>query len=164
MLSFAGTAAGLLRVYTATSCATGFVQTSCVASTGPNTSLGTVNLTGLVPGQLYYLGVSGYGPTDTPGAISIGQTVLATRAQADASTLLVFPNPSSDGQLTLRLSSVSGAGSAALFNSLGQQVFSQSLAAGLAEHVLHTHGLAAGVYTLRVLVGGQFLTRKVVLE
>ena len=163
--AFSGPAAGLVRVFTAPSCSAGpFNEIYCRSSNANNVSVGTVTVPNLTVGSRYYLAVSGYGSSDTQGAFTITNTVVtAARAQAETSALTVFPNPSSTGQLTLRLAGLGGPGRATLLNALGQQVRTQPLAA-TAGQVLPTRGLAPGVYTLRVEVAGQVLTRKVVLE
>ena len=163
--TFTGTAAGAVRVYSAPSCSAGpFTLAFCQGSGANNTSLGTVAVTGLTSGTRYYVAVSGFGPSDATGAFTVRATnVLATQAKADTEALLVFPNPSSTGQLTLRLSGFAGAGQASLLNALGQVVLTKALS-GTAEQTLSTRGLAAGLYTLRLTVAGQTLTRKVVLE
>ena len=109
--------------------------------------------------------MSGYGSSDTFGSFTLAGTslALATKAQAETDALLVYPNPSNTGQLTLRLAGLRGAGQASLLNALGQVVRTAPLA-GTTEQVLPTRGLASGVYTLRVAVDGKILTRKVVLE
>ncbi len=165
-LTVTGTAAGLVRVLTSPSCSAGpFAQlpNGCFAGPGNNQNVGPVALSGLTVGTRYYVAVSGYGSADNPGSFTILGTVTATKAQADTDALLVYPNPSNTGQLTLRLSNVSKAGEATLLNALGQVVATKSLSA-TTEQTLNTRGLATGVYTLRVTVAGQVLTRKVVLE
>ena len=165
-LTVTGSAAGLVRVFTSPDCAAGpFTAVTCVGSGTNNTGLtAPLVLTGLTPGQRYYVAVSGYGSSDTQDAFTIGATsLLATKAQANTDALVVFPNPSSTGQLTLRLSGLGGAGQATLLNTLGQVVLTKALS-GNPEQTLATRGLATGVYTLRVTVAGQVLTRKVVLE
>ena len=165
-LTVTGTAAGMVRVFTAPNCATGpFTQVFCQASGAPNTNVGPIALAGLTPGQRYYVAVSGRGSSDVTGAFTISASnVLAARAQAETDALLVYPNPSGTGQLTLRLSGLSGPATATLLNALGQVVQTQALRGGPAEHSLTTRGLATGVYTLRVAVADRVLTRKVVLE
>ena len=166
-LSLSGAAAGMVRVFTAPSCSAGpFALVACQSSGAPNTGLSSMSLTGLVPGRTYYVAVSGYGPNDTPGSFSLEGTngPLATRPRAETNALLVYPNPSNTGQLTLRLRGTSGQGEAVLLNAIGQSVLSFRVPAGTAEQVLVTKGLATGVYTLRLVVGTQVLTRKVVLE
>ena len=161
-----GTAAGMVRVFTAPSCSAGpFVQVFCGASSGANAGFGgPVTVSPLVVGQRYFVAISGYGSGDTPGAFTISATqLLGSNAAALAAKLQLYPNPSNTGSLTLRLDEAA-AGQATLVNALGQTVRSQTLPAGSIEHSLNTRGLAAGVYTLRVRVGAEMLTRKVVLE
>ncbi|MBO2007800.1 fibronectin type III domain-containing protein [Hymenobacter negativus] len=166
-LTLTGSAAGTVRVYASPSCSAGpFTLMSCASSGANNTALTTpVSVTGLTAGQRYYVAVSGYGSSDTQGSFTItgAGLVTATRVQADTDALLVYPNPSNTGQLTLKLSGLSGAGQATLLNSLGQVVLTKNLTAA-AEQTLNTRNLAAGLYTLRVEAGSQVLTRKVVLE
>lgn len=163
-LTITGTAAGMVRVYTSPDCAAGpFTSVKCQAAANNNLNVGPVNLTGLTVGTRYYVAVSGYGSSDTAGSFTILSLPTATRAQADTDALLVYPNPSSTGQLTLRLSGLSGTGQATLLNALGQVMVTKALS-GTAEQTLSTRGLATGLYTLRVTVAGQVLTRKVVLE
>jgi hypothetical protein len=109
--------------------------------------------------------VSGYTNADVTGSFTISASaVLATHTSTAATAaLLVYPNPSTTGQLTLRLATLTGTGSAELLNMLGQVVRQQPLT-GPAEHSFLTRGLAAGLYTLRVQAGGETLTRRVVLE
>ncbi|WP_201982906.1 fibronectin type III domain-containing protein [Hymenobacter rubidus] len=165
-LTLTGNASGTVRVYTAASCSAGpFVLVTCRTATAANTSVGTVALTGLTAGQRYYVAVNGAASTDPTGPFTIGATnLLATRAQADTNALLVYPNPSNTGQLALRLTGFSGKAQATLLNALGQVVLTKDLANASTEQLLLTRGLASGPYTLRVAIGDQMLTRKVVLE
>ena len=114
-------------------------------------------------GRRYYVAVSGYG-SGGAGSFTVSGTALAARAQAETAALQVYPNPSNTGQLTLRLTAQHPAGTATLLNALGQPARSQALPTGSLEHGFATTGLAAGVYTLRVQVGKEILTRKVVLN
>ena len=164
-LTLTGAPSGMVRVFTAVSCATGpFTQVFCAGSGTNDTSVGTVSVSGLTAGQRYYVAVSGYGSSDTGGQFTIAATglVLANKAQTNSTALTVFPNPSSTGQLTLQVARPLGTGTVELLNALGQVVQRQALAAG--EQTLRTTGLAAGLYTLRVQGGGEVLTRKVVLQ
>jgi hypothetical protein len=161
-----GAAAGMVRVYSSPSCSAGpFALIYCVSSGANNTAFsGPVNVTGLTAGQRYYMAVSGYGSSDTGGTFTLTPTgiVTATSAQAETNALLVYPNPSNTGQLTLKLATA-GNGQASLLNALGQVVLTKSLT-NAPEQTLSTRGLAAGLYTLRVSLDGQTLTRKVVIE
>jgi hypothetical protein len=164
-LALTGAAAGMARLYTAPDCATGpFSLVGCQAATASNVGFtAPVVFTGLTPGTRYYLTISGYGSSDVTGAFGITATVLASHAQAETDALVVYPNPSHDGHLTLRLQHPTGPGHATLLNALGQPVRFLKLGSG-SEQRLPTQGLAAGVYTLRVQLGAEVLTRKVVLE
>jgi hypothetical protein len=159
-----GTPAGMVRLYSSPSCSAGpFTLVTCQGSGASTAGLPTMTATGLTPGQRYYVAVSGYGGASLTGSFTIAGTALATKVQAESKALLVYPNPSNTGQLTLRLSNL-GKGEATLLNALGQQVRTQALSSSTAEQTISTRGLATGVYTLRVQIGDDVLTRKVVLE
>ncbi|MDO7851693.1 fibronectin type III domain-containing protein [Hymenobacter convexus] len=165
-MTLTGAPAGALRVYTAASCSAGpFNSVFCQGSGANNTAFAApVVVSPLTVGTRYYVAVSGFGSSDTPGAFTIAASnVLAARAQTNSTALSVFPNPSNTGQLTLRFSGL-GASQATLLNALGQSVRTLQLPAGQAEHTLKTQGLAAGVYTLRLQAGTEVFTQKVVLE
>jgi len=163
-LTLTGSAAGMVRVFTSPSCTAGpFSQVFCQGGAN-NTTVGPVALSGLTPGQTYYVAVSGYGSADATGPFTLAATnLLAAHATAEAEALRVFPNPSSTGQLTLRLSGSHGVGQVTLLNTLGQVVRAQSLS-GATEQTLSTVGVAPGLYTLHVTLPGQAFTRKVMLE
>ncbi|MBF9223661.1 CUB domain-containing protein [Hymenobacter ruricola] len=165
-LTLTGNAASTVRVFTSPSCSAGpFQELFCRTSGTNNTGLSSVTVPGLTAGTQYYVAVNGYGSSDTPGIFTIvASNVLAAKAQADTEALVVYPNPSHTGQLTLKLGGAHGAGQATLLNALGQAVLTQTLANAGAEHTLLTAKLAPGLYTLRVAADGQVLTRKVVLE
>ena len=57
-----------------------------------------------------------------------------------------------------------GGGGGVLLDAVGRAVRAVVVPAGGGERVLTTAGLPAGVYTLRVVMDGQVLTRKVLLE
>jgi hypothetical protein len=163
-LNMTGTAAGMVRVYSSPSCSAGpFTLVACQSSGSASAGLATMTATGLTPGQRYYVAVSGYSGASLPGSFTIAGTALATKVQAESKALLVYPNPSNTGQLTLRLSNLSK-GQATLLNALGQVVLNKALTSGSTEQTISTRGLATGVYTLRVQIGDDVLTRKVVLE
>ena len=168
-LTLTGTAAGMVRVFTAPDCANGpFVQLvgGCASSGANNTGVAGLALTSLTAGQRYYVAVSGYGSSNATGTFTLSATnvLLANRTQADTEALLVYPNPSNTGHLTLRLASASGVRQAVLFNSLGQIVLRETLTGATTEHSFSTRALPTGLYTLRVSQGQQTFTRKVVLE
>ena len=160
-----GSAAGLVRVFTAASCSTGFAQVLCQASAGNNQNVGNVAMTGLTSGQRYYVAVSGYGSNDATGSFTLSLSpLLGTRPQIEAAALAVFPNPTASGSFTLRLSGSSGKpGTVTLHNALGQAVRTAPLAA-TGEQQVSTRGLAAGLYTVRVQIGTEVLMRKLMVE
>ncbi|MBF9223660.1 T9SS type A sorting domain-containing protein [Hymenobacter ruricola] len=163
-LTFAPQFAASLNVRTGTCAAT--TSVFCASTAAMATSVH--NLTGLTRNQTYYVrvyasGTSQPSPTASTFILCGSGAPSAARAQANTEALLVYPNPSNTGQLTLKLSGSHGAGQATLLNALGQAVRRQALT-GAAEQVLSTRGLAPGLYTLRVAAGEQVLTRKVVLE
>jgi hypothetical protein len=164
-LTFTGNAAGTVRIFTTANCATGpLTQVFCQGSGASNTTLGTVNVTGLTAGTRYYMAVSGFNSSDPTGAFTISATAILATRNTNSAALAVFPNPSATGQLTLRLATgLNSTGTVQLLNALGQVVKQQALTAA-AEQQLLTTGLAAGLYTLRVQAGAEVLTRKVVLQ
>ena len=162
-----GSASGLLRVFESPNCGAGpFNQVFCQAANGGFPV--SIPVTGLTPNTDYYVAVSGYGSGTATGNFTISatnlNTVLGTRAAASRNALQVFPNPSNTGQLTLRLGGLGGAATASLFNAVGQVVVQQALPGTATEHTLDTRSLAPGLYTLRVQLAGQVLTRQVVLQ
>ncbi|MBC8081683.1 MAG: T9SS type A sorting domain-containing protein, partial [Hymenobacter sp.] len=165
-----GTAAGSVRVFAATSCASGFVQVACQGGTTNNTAAGSFNATSLTPNTSYYVAVAPYASSDAQGpfTIMVGSVVLAARPLLAGGEVSVFPNPTNTGQLTVR---VRGAGTpptahATLLNALGQVVAAHTLSVrgGAAEQTFSTATLAKGIYTLRLRAGNQTVARKVVVE
>ncbi|WP_161787140.1 GEVED domain-containing protein [Hymenobacter sp. IS2118] len=93
---------------------------------------------------------------------------LATRAQLALPALVVFPNPTPDGRLHLRLTEPSAAGTyaAEVQNLLGATLLRTTLRlAPTAEAALDLSALAPGVYVLRLRdAQGQTAVRRVVRE
>lgn len=105
-------------------------------------------------------GTTGYsgGLADSPTSGGIYQgtlpaVALATAAARPLAGLNVHPNPAADN-FTVTVPAVAGAAQvkATLYNALGQPVARQAAAAG-ATLSFPAHGLAAGLYTLRVQAG-----------
>jgi hypothetical protein len=161
-LAFSGTGASVVRLFTVTDCAAGpLTQVGCRVNAS-----GNVLFPGLTPGQPYYLAVSDDGTNSTPpGPFTItGTTITAAHSQAAPAALVVFPNPSNTGNLTLRLPNPATGGEAVLLNALGQAVRRCSLLVGNTEQTLVTRELVAGIYILRVAIDNTVVMRKVVLE
>jgi CARDB/Secretion system C-terminal sorting domain len=157
-----GTAAGLVRVFTASTCSTGFAQVLCQASTGAGRNVGTVPITGLTAGQRYYIAVSGFSSGEATGSFTLGLAPLSSRSALEAFVRL-YPNPVTDGELTLELLDTGPhTGTVTLRNALGQAVRTLPLKAG--QYRLATRGLAAGIYMLDIQTGAGHLTRKVVID
>ncbi|UOG75885.1 T9SS type A sorting domain-containing protein [Hymenobacter tibetensis] len=165
-----GTAAGSIRVFSATSCSLGFTPVACKGGETNNTNAGSLNVTGLTPNTTYYVAVAPYATSDVQGpfTIAVGSTVLSTQQQLAKGEVSVFPNPTTTGQLTVRVSGISSLATAqvALLNTLGQVVAERTLSVrgGLAEQSLSTAALTKGIYMLRVQAGHETVVRKVVVE
>jgi hypothetical protein len=67
----AGTVAGQVRLFSATSAAGPFTQVACSGGTTNNTQAAPLDAAGLTPSTTYYVFVSGYGSGDTQGAFTI---------------------------------------------------------------------------------------------
>ena len=95
-------------------------------------------------------------------AISVTVTGTQTAALTGVS-LLVYPNPTPNGSLTLELRGPRATASQlVVLNSLGQVVHTSIIAAGSAS--LNLANLASGVYTFRVKTTEGVLTQRVVRE
>jgi hypothetical protein len=112
---------------------------------------------------IYTVVVTSGGCASTPSnAISVTYTSTRT-ATLNGVSLLVYPNPTPDGHLTLELTGPQAkASQLEILNSLGQTVQRRPLAPGTAT--LSLAPLAPGVYTLRVLTEQGILTQRVVRE
>ncbi len=85
--------------------------------------------------------------------LAVGTSVLAAQVQA-------YPNPAHD-QLTI-VRPVGGTASATLLNALGQVV--RTVALPTAATTLRIADLSAGLYLVRVVVNGQAVTKRLVVE
>jgi hypothetical protein len=111
----------------------------------------------------YTVTVTSGGCTSPPSA-AVAVTITGTRTTAlNGVSLLVYPNPTPDGRLTLELTGPQAkAAQLEILNSLGQSVQHCALLPGTAQFSLAD--LAAGVYTLRVQTEQGILTQRVVRE
>lgn len=107
--------------------------------------------------------------TSTAGCASapsnaVAVTVTSTQTAAlTGVSLLVYPNPTPNGSLTLELRGPRATASQlVVLNALGQVVHTSTIAAGTAS--LNLAHLAAGVYTFRVQTTEGVLTQRVVRE
>lgn len=89
------------------------------------------------------------GCTSAPSA-SVSVVVTATAAPRPARTLLVYPNPSASGQLTLALAGPPATAELRIYNALGQLMVRRKLPATTQPLPLDLSGLPVGVYLLRV--------------
>ncbi|WP_073280961.1 T9SS type A sorting domain-containing protein [Hymenobacter psychrotolerans] len=165
-----GNTAGQVRLFSAATCSGPFTQLACQPGAGPNTQAPALVLPTLTQGNTYYVSVSGYASNDAQGPFTIALATALSNGKGElpGGEVSVFPNPSHNGTLNL---AIRGAGAvktaqAVLFNSLGQQVLTETVAvrSGAVQQALPVQGLAKGLYTLRVQVGGNTITRKVVLD
>jgi len=95
-LTVAGTVAGQVRVFSSTGGAAGpFTSVGCAAGSYNNTQAPRLTLRSLMPATTYYVSVSGYNSTDTPGPFTICATIPAANDVAvDAvQTLTQLPIP-----------------------------------------------------------------------
>ncbi|GAB3586310.1 carbohydrate-binding protein [Hymenobacter daeguensis] len=94
-------------------------------------------------------------------------TVTATKAELNAASVSIYPNPA-HGRFTVLLPPLAGQREvrATLFNALGQAVLSRTIAltAAGATAEIPTQALAAGVYTLRVQADNQLLIKRIAIE
>ncbi|GAB3854849.1 hypothetical protein GCM10028822_25200 [Hymenobacter terrigena] len=107
--------------------------------------------------------------TSTSGCASAASAALAVvvtgtqTASLTGVSLLVYPNPTPNGSLTLELRGPRATASQlTVLNSLGQVVHTSTIAAGSAS--LNLAHLASGVYTFRVKTTEGVLTQRVVRE
>ncbi len=111
----------------------------------------------------YTVVVTSGGCTSAPSApVAVANTPTRT-ATLNGVSLLVYPNPTPDGRLTLELTGPQAkAAQLEVLNALGQTAQRRALAPGAAQ--LSLAGLAPGVYTLRVHTEQGVLTQRVVRE
>jgi hypothetical protein len=97
---------------------------------------------------------------------SVATVVTTTRAGIAGASLLVYPNPTPTGQLTLELSGFRSTTQLAVLDALGRVVRSEKLPAttGVVTHALDLSGMAPGVYLLRLTNADGVETRRLVRE
>jgi hypothetical protein len=99
-------------------------------------------------------------------AASVATVVTTTRSGIAGASLLVYPNPTPNGQVTLELSGFRSATQLAVIDALGRVVRTEALpaTAGVVTHQLNLSGMAAGVYMLRLTNADGVETRRLVRE
>jgi hypothetical protein len=99
-------------------------------------------------------------------AASVATVVTTTRAGIAGASLLVYPNPTPNGQVTLELSGFRSATQLAVIDALGRVVRTEALpaTAGVVTHQLNLSGMASGVYMLRLTNADGVETRRLVRE
>jgi len=99
-------------------------------------------------------------------AASVATVVTTTRTGIAGASLLVYPNPTPTGQVTLELSGFRSATQLAVIDALGRVVRSEALPAttGVVTHKLNLSGMAPGVYMLRLTNADGVETRRLVRE
>jgi hypothetical protein len=141
-----------------------------------NTNASPATIAGLIPGNTYYVQVTSICGTATGSVYTGGSNVtfgfrgtsaLGTHTALGVGTFDIYPNPAHH-TLSLMLPAVPGATKAQvlLLNAIGQQVRVNSVAlSAAATHAqLDLTGVAPGLYTVRVLAGGQAASQRLVVE
>ncbi|SHM29333.1 T9SS type A sorting domain-containing protein, partial [Hymenobacter psychrotolerans] len=165
-----GNPAGQVRLFSAATCNGPFTQLGCQGGVGPNTQAPQLLLPALTAGTTYYVSVSGFGSSDPQGAftIAVGNVLSTGVGQLAQGEVTVYPNPSHNGTLNLSLRGVTSTNlvKAELLNALGQRVMTQDVTVrgGAVDQALPVQSLAKGFYTLRLQIGQNTITRKVVLD
>ncbi|NML66595.1 T9SS type A sorting domain-containing protein [Hymenobacter sp. RP-2-7] len=108
-----------------------------------------------VPAQLYALGVGRWLP---------GATALATIPAASADVgIVATPNPARQRLHLARANGATGAATIRVLSLQGQEVLTETLAAGTQQQDVDLAGLEPGVYVLRLELGGRAHTQKLVV-
>lgn len=151
---------GLDTVVTVYSGACGsLVQVGCDDDGADTDAYSKVSLTGQTPGSTLYLRVYEYS-NDNTGAFGISAYDSSLKTTSfDNASFKVYPNPVKN---TLYLSYVENMSDVAVFNLLGQQVLSKKINA--TESQVDMSALAGGTYLVKVNVGNQVKTLKIVKE
>ena len=103
---------------------------------------------------------------DTDGKISYS-AILRFSTTVTGKSVLVFPNPVTNSQVTVRFSNLSaGQYTVGFYNSIGQPVFTKSITHGGGSSVINLklpEGIGAGLVTMVVQGEGSVYTQKVII-
>lgn len=122
-----------------------------------------------VPGNIWKIVFTGYGGGAT-GDISFNQEMVSSVGISEQGTaqgsVLVYPNPVTDGQAQVMLDLPAANSVARVFNATGQQMLEQQWSGhnGLSIRTLDVHGLAKGIYLLRIDTDRSNTTAKLVID
>ncbi|MBC8644413.1 T9SS type A sorting domain-containing protein [Flavobacterium lindanitolerans] len=134
------------------------VQVGCDDDGGEG-AYSLVVLSGQTPGSTLYLRVYEYS-NDSTGSFGISAYDSSLKTTSfDNMSFKVYPNPVKD---RLHLSYTENMSDVAIFNLLGQQVLSKKINA--TESQIDMSTLAGGTYLVKVNVGNQVKTLKIVKE
>ncbi|MFD2787466.1 T9SS type A sorting domain-containing protein [Hymenobacter rubripertinctus] len=105
--------------------------------------------------------------TNTAGCASLAsasQVVTSTVKPLAGTSLQLYPNPTTDGQLTVKLAGYTQSVELTVYNAIGQQVRTLTVPAGRLEQPLDLHLLPSGVYLLKARTEGGLDVRRIVKE
>ncbi|MDU0372889.1 T9SS type A sorting domain-containing protein [Hymenobacter endophyticus] len=105
--------------------------------------------------------------TSTAGCASLASTtqVVTTNLKPLAGTsLTLYPNPTTDGLVTLKLAGYSKAVELTVYNAIGQSVRTLTVPAGRLEQPLDLSQLPTGVYVLKARTEGGLDVRRIVKQ
>ncbi len=128
---------------------------------------GATGTTYVVNGTVAQLGSYTVTTTNANGCVSLPSNVLIVTSNAKplaGTSLTLFPNPTSDGKLTLQLTGYPKAVKRTVLDALGRVVMTQHVAAGQAQVNLDLSGAATGVYLLRATTDGGTAVRRIVRQ
>ncbi|MCA8832744.1 beta strand repeat-containing protein [Hymenobacter pini] len=97
-------------------------------------------------------------------AASLPLVVTAAAKPLAGTTLTLYPNPTTDGLLTVKLAGYTQAVELTVYNAVGQQVRTVTVPAGRLEQPLNLSQLPSGVYVLRARTEGGTDVRRIVKE
>ncbi|MBF9219695.1 fibronectin type III domain-containing protein [Hymenobacter ruricola] len=168
-VTVSGSPAGLLRLFSAPSCAGPFTSIQCTGGTTNNSVAGRLTTAALSPSTTYYVQVAGYGSndvqgpfticvTDGPGApeclpvSNIAISYTAAGLQPDQGILSFTPGANNVPPYTVTLS---GGGASRSFNTMASPVLLSGLAPGSSQTALISSacsygGTASTAYPLNV--------------